>query len=54
MRTARLALEGSVFIAGAAVQWLRDGLGLIAQAREAERPPAGVPDTGGVVFVPGA
>ncbi len=46
------ALEGSVFVAGAAVQWLRDGLGLIASARETEALAAGVPDTGGVVFVP--
>jgi len=46
------ALEGSVFIAGAAVQWLRDGLGLIAQARETETLARSVPDSGGVVFVP--
>jgi glycerol kinase len=46
------ALEGSVFIAGAAIQWLRDGLGLIAQARETEDLARSVPDTGGVVFVP--
>jgi glycerol kinase len=46
------ALEGSVFIAGAAVQWLRDGLGLIANAAETEALARGVPDTGGVVFVP--
>jgi glycerol kinase len=46
------ALEGSVFIAGAAVQWLRDGLGLIAHASETEALARSVPDTGGVVFVP--
>jgi glycerol kinase len=47
-----LALEGSVFVAGAAVQWLRDGLGLIARARETEELARSVPDTGGVYFVP--
>jgi glycerol kinase len=46
------ALEGSVFIAGAAVQWLRDALGLIAQAGETEALARSVRDTGGVVFVP--
>ena len=46
------ALEGSVFIAGAAVQWLRDGLGLIAEAKETEALASSVADTGGVVFVP--
>ncbi|MDX2192542.1 MAG: glycerol kinase [Gemmatimonadales bacterium] len=46
------ALEGSVFIAGAAVQWLRDGLGLIASAAESEALARSVPDTGGVQFVP--
>ena len=46
------ALEGSVFIAGAAVQWLRDGLGLIASAGEIEALAASVPDTDGVYFVP--
>jgi glycerol kinase len=46
------ALEGSVFVAGAAVQWLRDGLGLIADAKETGALAASVPDTGGVVFVP--
>ena len=45
------ALEGAVFIAGAAVHWLR-GLGLIAEAREAEALAMSVPDTGGVTFVP--
>jgi len=46
------ALEGSIFIAGAAIQWLRDGLGLIAQAKETEALARSVADTGGVVFVP--
>lgn len=46
------ALEGSVFVAGAAVQWLRDGLGLLAQAADINRLAEGVPDSGGVVFVP--
>ncbi|MBI3982606.1 MAG: glycerol kinase GlpK [Gemmatimonadetes bacterium] len=47
-----LALEGSVFIAGAAVQWLRDGLGLIARADETDVLARSVADTGGVYFVP--
>jgi len=46
------ALEGSAFIAGAAVQWLRDGLGVIARAGEVEALARSVPDAGGVVFVP--
>jgi glycerol kinase len=46
------ALEGSVFVAGAAIQWLRDGLGLIAHAAESEALAAQVTDTGGVYFVP--
>jgi glycerol kinase len=46
------ALEGSVFIAGAAVRWLRDGLGIIAQAAEVEALAGSVPDSGGVVVVP--
>lgn len=46
------ALEGSVFVTGAAVQWLRDGLGIIASAEEIEPLAASVPDSGGVVFVP--
>jgi glycerol kinase len=41
-----------VFIAGAAVQWLRDGLGLVAHASETEAMARSVPDTGGVYFVP--
>jgi glycerol kinase len=51
-RRAQFAVEGSVFIAGAAVQWLRDQLGLIAAAAESEALAASVPDTGGVYFVP--
>jgi glycerol kinase len=46
------ALEGSVFIAGAAIQWLRDGLQLIDTAADTERLARQVPDTGGVYFVP--
>jgi glycerol kinase len=46
------ALEGSVFVAGAAVQWLRDGLGLIQAAGDTEALARSVPDTGGVHFVP--
>lgn len=46
------ALEGSVFICGAAVQWLRDGLGLINGAAESERVAAEVSDSEGVYFVP--
>lgn len=46
------ALEGSAFIAGAAVQWLRDGLGIISAAPEIEALARSVPDDGGVLFVP--
>jgi glycerol kinase len=46
------ALEGSVFVTGAAVQWLRDGLGLIASSDEVETLAGRVVDSGGVVFVP--
>jgi glycerol kinase len=46
------ALEGSVFIAGAAVQWLRDGLGIIRSAREIETLARSVPSADGVTFVP--
>ena len=46
------ALEGSVFVAGAAVQWLRDGLGVIRTAAETQALAESVPDTGGVYFVP--
>jgi len=46
------ALEGSIFVAGSAVQWLRDGLGLIQHAAESEALAASVPDTGGAYLVP--
>jgi glycerol kinase len=46
------ALEGSIFVAGAAVQWVRDGLKAIAHARESEALARSVPDTGGVYMVP--
>ncbi len=46
------ALEGSAFIAGAAVQWLRDGLGVIKSAAEIEALALSVPDSGGVTLVP--
>jgi glycerol kinase len=46
------ALEGSVFISGAALQWLRDGLGIIADASEAGPMSEATADTGGVYFVP--
>jgi glycerol kinase len=46
------ALEGSIFVAGAAVQWLRDGLGIITRAAETEALARSVADTGGVYFVP--
>lgn len=48
----RYALEGSAFIAGAAVQWLRDGLGFFSSAKEVESMAASVPDSGGVIVVP--
>jgi glycerol kinase len=48
----RHALEGAVFVTGAALQWLRDGLGLIADAAESGSLASSVPDTGGVYFVP--
>ena len=46
------ALEGAVFIAGAAIQWLRDGLKIIDNAKESEELAMSVPDTGGVYLVP--
>ncbi len=46
------ALEGSVFVTGAAIQWLRDGLGLLDNAAQSEALARSVPDCGGVVFVP--
>ncbi|MCW5592163.1 MAG: glycerol kinase GlpK [Burkholderiales bacterium] len=49
---AHYALEGSVFVGGAAVQWLRDGLGIIEKAEDVGPLAASVPDSGGVHFVP--
>jgi glycerol kinase len=46
------ALEGSIFIGGAVVQWLRDGLGIIKSSAEVEKLAASVPDSGGVYLVP--
>src|SRR5690606_24804816 len=46
------ALEGSIFISGAVVQWLRDGLGLIKTAKDSEKMARSVKDTDGVYFVP--
>ncbi len=46
------ALEGSVFVAGAAIQWLRDGLGIIGSSGEVDQLAASVPDNGGVYLVP--
>ncbi|CAI5495379.1 unnamed protein product [Closterium sp. Naga37s-1] len=50
--TCYYALEGSIAIAGAAVQWLRDNLGIIASTKDVEALAASVPHTGGVYFVP--
>jgi glycerol kinase len=50
--TTTYALEGSAFVTGAAVQWLRDGLGIIAESAAVQPLAASVPDSGGVVFVP--
>ncbi|MDQ5974971.1 MAG: glycerol kinase [Actinomycetota bacterium] len=50
--TVDFALEGAVFVTGAAVQWLRDGLGIIERASDIEDLARSVPDSGGVVFVP--
>ncbi len=50
--TPRFALEGSVFIGGAVVQWLRDGLKAIEASAEVQALAASVPDAGGVMFVP--
>ena len=48
----RYALEGSIFVGGDAVKWLRDGLGILDAAAQSEALAASVPDSGGVVFVP--
>ena len=50
--TTEYALEGSVFVGGAVVQWLRDGLGIIRKSEEVEPLAKSVPDNGGVYFVP--
>lgn len=50
--TVNYALEGSIFVAGSVVQWLRDGLGIIKASSEVEALAASVPDNGGVFFVP--
>lgn len=50
--TTEYALEGSVFVGGAVIQWLRDGLGLIRKSEEVEALSNSVPDNGGVYFVP--
>ena len=46
------ALEGSLFVAGAAIKWLRDGLGIIVEARQTQEMAARLPDNGGVYMVP--
>ncbi|MBI1215630.1 MAG: glycerol kinase GlpK [Alphaproteobacteria bacterium] len=46
------AIEGAIFVAGAAIQWLRDGLGIIKSAAESEAMATSVPDNGGVYMVP--
>jgi glycerol kinase len=48
----RFALEGSIFVSGAVVQWLRDALGIIRQSSDVEALARSVPDSGGVYFVP--
>ena len=50
--TVNYALEGSIFVGGSVVQWLRDGLGIIKSSSEIEALAASVPDNGGVYFVP--
>ena len=50
--TVNYALEGSIFVGGSVVQWLRDGLGVISSSSEVEALAASVPDSGGVYFVP--
>jgi glycerol kinase len=50
--TTNYALEGSIFIAGAVVQWLRDGLGIIRNAEDVEKLARSTPDNGGVYLVP--
>ena len=50
--TVNYALEGSIFVAGSVVQWLRDGLGIIRTSKEVEKLATSVPDNGGVYFIP--
>ncbi len=50
--TVNYALEGSIFVGGSVVQWLRDGLGIIRSSSEVEALASSVPDNGGVYFVP--
>ena len=50
--TVNYALEGSIFVAGSVVQWLRDGLGIIRSSSDIEKLAKSVPDNGGVYFVP--
>jgi glycerol kinase len=50
--TVAYAMEGAIFVTGAAIQWLRDGIGIIGDAADTGPLAASVPDTGGVVFVP--
>ncbi|HSF39415.1 MAG TPA: glycerol kinase GlpK, partial [Thermoanaerobaculia bacterium] len=50
--TTEYALEGSVFVGGAVVQWLRDGLGIVRSSGEIEALAASVPDAGGLILVP--
>lgn len=51
-RAVTYALEGSVFMGGASIQWLRDGLGLIEEAAQVNELAGSVPDSGGVILVP--
>jgi len=51
--TAAYALEGSIFSAGSAIQWLRDGVGMISESRHSEAMAQGLKDNGGVYLVPG-
>lgn len=51
-RPLQYAVEGSIFVTGAAVQWLRDGLGVLETVAHSERLAASVPDSGGAIFVP--
>jgi glycerol kinase len=50
--TTHYAMEGSLFVAGAAIKWLRDGLGIIVEARQTQEMAASLPDNGGVYMVP--